>query len=113
MRQAGVLAAAGIVSLQKMVDRLAEDHTHARRLMQGIAEIPGLAAEPVHTNIVYFRFAPETKMSEADFVKALEQRNVQLLSLGPRRFRAVTHCWIDADDIEVALGAMCEVMQKT
>ncbi len=70
--------------------------------MQGIAEIPGLIAEPVHTNIAYFRFAPETnKMSEGEFVKPLEQRNVRLLSLGPRRFRAVTHCWIDADDMRI------------
>jgi threonine aldolase len=111
MRQAGVLAAAGIVSLTKMVDRLAEDHVNARRLMRGLAEIPGLAAEPVHTNIVYFGFAPGTTKGEAEFVRQLEQRNVRLLSLGPRRFRAVTHCWIDADDIEVALNAMREVMR--
>jgi len=112
MRQAGVLAAAGIVSLTKMVDRLAEDHVNARRLTQGIAEIPGLVVEPVRTNLVFFRFAPQVKMSEAEFIEALEQRNVRLLSLGPRCFRAVTHCWIDADDIEAALGAMREVMRK-
>jgi threonine aldolase len=112
MRQAGVLAAAGIVSLTKMVDRLADDHANARRLMHGIAEIPGLMAGPVHTNLVFFSFAPETKMAEAEFIKALEERNVRLLSLGPRRFRAVTHCWVDADDIEVALGAMREVMRQ-
>jgi threonine aldolase len=110
MRQAGVLAAAGIVSLTKMVDRLAQDHANARRLMQGIAEIPGLVVEPVHTNLVFFRFAPQVKMSEAEFVQALEQRDVRLLSLGPRCFRVVTHCWIDADDIESALDAMREVM---
>jgi threonine aldolase len=112
MRQAGVLAAAGIVSLTKMVDRLAQDHTNARRLMQGIAEVPGLVAEPVHTNLVFFQFAPQVKMSEAEFIEALEQRDVRLLSLGPRRFRAVTHCWIDAEDIEVALGAMHEVTRN-
>jgi threonine aldolase len=111
MRQAGVLAAAGIVSLTKMVDRLADDHTNARRLMHGIGEITGLVAEPVHTNIVYFRLAPEVKLSEAEFVKGLGERNVRLLSLGPRRFRAVTHCWIDAEDIESALTAMREVMK--
>ena len=113
MRQAGVLAAAGIISLTKMVDRLADDHINARQLMHGIAAIPGLVAEPVHTNIAYFRFAPDVKMSESEFVKQLEQRSVRLLSLGPRRFRAVTHCWVDTNDIEVALGAMREVMQKT
>jgi threonine aldolase len=110
MRQAGVLAAAGIVSLTRMVNRLAEDHMHAHRLTQGIAEIPGLVAEPVHTNIVYFRFAPETKMSEAVFVSALEERNVRLQSVGQRRFRAVTHCWIDADDIQAAIDAIRQVM---
>ena len=110
MRQAGVLAAAGIISLTKMIDRLAEDHIHARCLMQGIGEISGLVAEPVHTNIVYFRLAPETKMSEAEFVKALEQRNVRLLSVGPRRFRAVTHCWIDANDVDAAIEAIRQVM---
>ena len=110
MRQAGVLAAAGIISLTKMVDRLAQDHTNARRLMQGIAEIPGLVAEPVHTNIAYFRFAPEAKLSEAEFVQALEQHAVRLLSIGPRRFRAVTHCWIDSSDIEAAIEAMRQVM---
>lgn len=110
MRQAGVLAATGIISLTKMVDRLAEDHTNARRLMQGIAGIPGLVAEPVHTNIAYFRFAPGTKLSEAEFVQALEQRNVRLLSSGPCRFRAVTHCWVDSSDIEAAIEAMRQVM---
>jgi threonine aldolase len=110
MRQAGVLAAAGIVALTKMVDHLAEDHIHARRLAQGIGEISGLIADPVHTNIVYFRFAPDTQMSEAGFVQALERRNVRLLSLGPRRFRAVTHCWIDADDVQAAIEAIRQVM---
>ncbi len=110
MRQAGVLAAAGIVSLTRMVNRLAEDHVHAHQLTQSIAEIPGLVAEPVHTNIVYFRFAPETKMSEAEFVCALEERKVRLQSVGQRRFRAVTHCWIDADDIQAAVDALRQVM---
>ena len=110
MRQAGVLAAAGIVSLTRMVNRLAEDHVHAHRLAQGIAEIPGLVAEPVHTNIVYFRLAPETEMSEVEFVSALDARNVRLVPSGKRRFRAVTHCWIDADDIQAAIDAIRQVM---
>jgi threonine aldolase len=111
MRQAGVLAAAGIVSLTKMVDRLADDHANARRLMQGIGDIPGLVAGPVHTNIVFFGFAPEAGISEQEFVAALSERNVRLLCMGPRRFRAVTHCWIDAQDIEIAIEAMRAAMQ--
>ena len=56
MRQAGVIAAAGIVALTEMVDRLAEDHLHARRLAEGIAELPGISIDPakVQTNIVIF-----------------------------------------------------------
>lgn len=112
MRQAGVLAAAGIVSLTKMVDRLADDHANARRLMQGIGEIPGLVAGPVHTNIVFFGLAAAARISEPEFVEAMEERNVRLLWMDSRRFRAVTHCWVDAQDIEVALEAMRAVMRK-
>ncbi len=112
MRQVGVLAAAGIISLQKMVDRLADDHANARRLSLGIGQIPGLVAEPVHTNIVYFRYAPETRRSEDELVNGLEQFGVRLMASGRRRFRAVTHCWIDAEDIEVALKATAQVMAQ-
>lgn len=111
MRQAGVLAAAGLVALTQMGDRLADDHANARRLAQGMAGLPGLIPDPVHTNLVFFQLAPEVKLTEAGFVRALEERDVRLLSLGPRRFRAVTHCWIDADDIEAALVAMREVLR--
>jgi threonine aldolase len=110
MRQAGVLAAAGLVALTQMVDRLADDHTNARRLAQGLADISGLLPDPVHTNLVFFQLAPEVKLTEAEFVRALAERNVRLLALGPRRFRAVTHCWIDASDIEAALTAMRQVL---
>ena len=61
MRQAGILAAAGIVALNEMVDRLAEDHANARRLADGLANIPGIAIEPetVETNILFFALAPD------------------------------------------------------
>ncbi len=110
MRQVGILAAAGIVSLEKMVDRLADDHANARRLSEGICTIPGLVCRPVHTNIVFFDLAPSAKINAEDLATALEQKNVRMLAMGDRALRAVTHCWIDAEDIDVALKAMRQVM---
>jgi len=111
MRQAGIIAAAGIVALEQMVDRLVEDHANARRLAEGLAEIPGLAInlERVQTNIVIFELASE-RLTPAEFVAKLGERGVKLLAIGGRRLRAVTHYGIEADDIEVALAVVQEVM---
>lgn len=113
MRQAGVLAAAGIVALETMVDRLAEDHRNAWRLAEGIAATPGLTIdlERVQTNIVIFGLADEVEMTPQEFVAALAQRGVKLNSIGGRYFRAVTHYGIEAEDIEAALQVISEVMQ--
>ena len=113
MRQVGVLAAAGIVALETMVDRLAEDHQNARRLAEGIAATPGLTIdlERVQTNIVIFGLADGVEMTPQEFVAALAQRGVKLNSIGGRYFRAVTHYGIEARDIEVALQAIGDVMQ--
>jgi threonine aldolase len=112
MRQAGVLAAAGIVSLTEMVERLAEDHAHARRLAEGLAEIPGIAVDPatIKTNIVYFDL--EVPQSGAErLVALLQAEGVRMLPTGARRIRAVTHYHITADDIEKALAAVARVMR--
>ncbi|QWK10182.1 MAG: low-specificity L-threonine aldolase [Thermoflexus hugenholtzii] len=112
MRQAGVLAAAGLVALETMVDRLAEDHRRARRLAEGLAEIPGIRIEAhrVQTNIVIFELDPQLSLSEEAFLAALAERRVRILRWGPRRFRAVTHYWIDDTDIDQALRAIAEVV---
>ncbi len=75
MRQAGVLAAAGIVALNEMVDRLADDHANARKLAEGLAEMPGLSIDPslIKTDIVYFEVKRED-MTVAELVKRLETR---------------------------------------
>jgi len=111
MRQVGVLAAAGIVALQKMVDRLSEDHENARRLAEGIASTPGLVVdlERVQTNIVIFGLADELEMTPQEFVAALARQGVKLNSIGGRRFRAVTHYGIIAEDIEVSIAALQKV----
>jgi len=107
MRQCGVLAAAGIVALEQMVDRLPEDHAHARRLAQGIAQVPGLYVDPgtVETNLVFFEVTAQS-MTAQELVTGLDRQGVKVLAVGPRRLRAVTHHGIEAGDIDQALDAI-------
>ena len=113
MRQAGVLAAAGIVALTEMTARLAEDHANARRLAQGLAEFKGLSIDPeaVKTNIVFF----ETKDDDitAEYItRDLADEGVRVLPTGKRRLRAVTHYHITARDIDYTLGVFKNVLKK-
>lgn len=104
MRQVGIIAAAGIVALETMVDRLAEDHATARHLAQGLARIPGIDIKPekVHTNIVMFQ-APAT-VSTTEFVQWLDERGVKLIHRSGRWIRAVTHRMVSTADIDKALS---------
>ena len=108
MRQVGVIAAAGIVALDEMVDRLAEDHANARMLAEGLASIPGISANPelVRTNIIFFEIESQ---DVSRFRAGLTERGV-LFSGGPKRFRMVTHYGVDANDIDYALQAVREVV---
>jgi threonine aldolase len=112
MRQAGIIAAAGIVALEQMVDRMAEDHSRARRLAEGIATIPGFVVdlERVQTNIVNFDLAPTAELSGPEVVARLRDRDVLLAYSPDRGFRAVTHCWIDDEDIDAAVAALNDVV---
>ena len=109
MRQAGILAAAGIVALEKMVDRLAEDHANARRLAESLADMPGFIVDldRVQTNILFFELAPNVKVNADVVTQRMLEQKVKLLSPGVhfRRFRAVTHAWVDRADIDHALLA--------
>ena len=100
MRQAGIIAAAGIVALETMVDRLQEDHTNARLLADGIADLSGIILDPesIKTNIIYFDM-DDAAMESADFLAALSTKGIQFFDTGPRRFRMVTHYGITAEDI--------------
>ncbi len=113
MRQAGIIAAAGIVALETMVERLADDHVNARRLAEGLAETPGLSVDMdrVQTNIVIFELVSD-RLTPAEFVARLAERGVKLLAIGGNRLRAVTHYGIEAQDIEIALAAVREVMEE-
>lgn len=112
MRQAGVLAAAGIVALNEMVDRLADDHANARKLAEGLAEMPGLSIDPslIKTDIVYFEVKRED-MTVQQLVDRLEEQGVRMLPVGPGRIRAVTHYHITSDDIDYALASFAKVLK--
>ena len=110
MRQAGVLAAAGIVALEQVAERLGEDHVRAKRLAEGLAEIPGLEVAPVASNILYFDLADGVSKTSEDIERGLAERGVLLLGRGNGRFRAVTHYWISDKDIEATIDAMRTVM---
>src|SRR3990172_1907936 len=103
MRQAGILAAAGIISLEKMVNRLAEDHARARRLAAGLGELPQLKVAPQYTNIVRFQLADGVKMKPEEVVAKLGGQDIRIGHGGPWGFRAVTHYWIDDAAIEQTL----------
>lgn len=111
MRQAGVLAAAGLVALETMVDRLADDHAHARRLAEGLAALPAirLDAAGVRTNIVIAALDPAAGAVEA-LVERLAAEGVRFFAVGPGRFRLVTHWEVTADDVEQALTAFRRVL---
>ncbi len=106
MRQVGVLAAAGLVALDRMVDRLADDHANARTLAEGLAELPGVRCDlsRVQTNLVYFDLAG---MPAASFVAECARRGLLGDSSGPRRVRLVTHHGVEASDVQSALK-ICE-----
>ncbi len=112
MRQAGVLAAAALVALDEMVDRLAEDHAHARLLAEGLANIRGVQIDPsrVQTNIVIFEVDPRTGWDSARLQHALAERGV-LLSLSGARLRAVTHYAITRAAIDRALEIIRQVVE--
>lgn len=112
MRQAGILAAAGIVALSEMTARLVEDHANARKLAEGLAELPGLSIDPamIKTNIVYFETNREDLL-EDELVRRMNKEGIKIAAMGPRLLRAVTHYQVTGDDIKFALQAFAKVLK--
>jgi threonine aldolase len=110
MRQAGIFAAAGIVALTTMIDRLAEDHQNARALAQGLALIAGLNVVPNanRTNMVVFEIDGEPEMAR-EFVSGMKERDVLISARGATSFRAVTHYGVNAIDIGRAVAIAAQV----
>ena len=107
MRQVGVIAAAGLVALDSMVERLAEDHSNARKLANGLAEIPGISIEPdsLPTNLVFFDVEREDR---EELHRRLVERGVKGGG-GQKRWRYVTHYGITESDIDYTLETVREI----
>lgn len=110
MRQVGVIAAAGIVALETMVDRLAEDHANAHALAVGLAGIPGIKLDPeqVQTNIIIFEWSGDVH----EFMRRLEAHGVKSSYNAGQRVRMVTHRHITPADVDTALGAVRDVSRE-
>jgi threonine aldolase len=106
MRQAGIIAAAGIVALHSMIDRLAEDHLNARALAEGLSLIAGIEVRAVkrRTNMVVFDIAGNAEKAAA-FAASLKERGVLIGARGPTAFRIVTHYGISREDVDRAVAA--------
>ncbi|MSQ14148.1 MAG: aminotransferase class I/II-fold pyridoxal phosphate-dependent enzyme [Dehalococcoidia bacterium] len=111
MRQVGIIAAAGIVALDSMVDRLAEDHTNARRLAVGLAGIPGITLDPeqMQTNIVIFSWRGDAPA----FMRRLEERGVKSSYVGGPLIRMVTHRHITTQAVDEAIAIIHDVARQS
>jgi len=111
LRQAGVLAACGIEALERMVDRLAEDHANARRLAEALASVPGLQVDltTVETNMVYFELPGPTAPA---LVAALRGEGVLTHATAPNRIRLVTHYGITAADCDRAAAIIARLVAQ-
>jgi threonine aldolase len=110
MRQAGILAAAGLIALEEGPKRLAEDHANARLLAEAVAQIPGVEIDlaDVETNIVIFKL---TAGDAAGFVAELKRRGVIASAIGPDAVRLVTHCDVSREDCVKAAEVAVDVLQ--
>jgi len=113
MRQAGILAAAGLYALQHNIDRLAEDHANARRLAARLQEIPAISINPaaVATNMVFFEVR-STARSIPTFIAALKEAGVLLNAVGRQTCRAVTHLDVSPEAIERAADSIARVLDR-
>ncbi len=114
MRQVGILAAAGLVALDEMAPRIADDHVTARRLAEQLAEVPGIVLDPaaVQTNIVCLGLDPALPLSAAELARRLTERGVLVHALGPDSIRMVTHYHITLDHVDQAAAVTAEILRS-
>jgi threonine aldolase len=112
MRQAGVLAAAGIVALETMVDRLADDHRRAKTLAKGLSSVSGITLDPgsPYTNMIFLCVAEASPLSPDRLVELLAERGIKIGRVGERRFRLVTHYWIDDAAVDRIVSTFEEIL---
>ena len=109
MRQAGIIAAAGLISLRMMTKRLDEDHQTARTIGEGIKNIAGIQVKSIHTNFVFFELLPDAKLTPEQLIDKLDAEFRVKLSLYPgytHTFRIVTHYWVTPERAQVVIRAL-------
>ncbi len=111
MRQAGVIAAAGIYALENNIERLADDHSNAKILARGLSEIEGIEVDPdsIETNIVFFDVTG-TGMTGDAFAAAMEDKGVSFSDISGNSVRAVTHMDVDKNDVENAVALVRDLL---
>ena len=112
MRQVGVIAAAGIISLEKMTKRLGDDHARAKKLADGLRHVPGLVVDAgsPYTNMVYMNLSADAKLNSSQIVEQMKTRGILLDAENTQRFRLVTHYWIDEQGVEKTVQSFREVL---
>ena len=112
MRQVGIIAAAGIISLEKMVNRLADDHVRAKKLADGLRQNPGLVVDEgsPYSNMVYLNLSDEVKIDSKQVCEKAQDMGILLDTENSRRFRLVTHYWIDDSAVEKTISAFQEIL---
>ncbi|TVR21207.1 MAG: low-specificity L-threonine aldolase [Anaerolineaceae bacterium] len=113
MRQAGIIAAAGLISLRKMTKRLHKDHERARFIADSLRDVDDLHIKSVHTNFVFFELSPSAKLTPAELIHEAEAQYNVKLSLYPgytHTFRIVTHYWITQSCAQIAAEVIRELL---
>ena len=115
MRQAGILAAAGLVALDQMVERLCEDHTRAARLADGLRDIPGIQLQPEKpaTNMVFVNLDENVPMTGAQVAAQLKELGILVQVTGARRFRLVAHYWVDDAGVDRVVASFRNVLSRS
>ena len=112
MRQVGVIAAAGIISLERMVNRLGDDHIHAKKLAEGLRQVKGVVVDKdsPYTNMVYLNLADEVTFNSQQLGEKLRKSGVLVDAENARRLRLVTHYWIDDTAVERSISAFGDAL---
>ena len=115
MRQVGILGAAGIIALDNMIDRLAEDHRRARNLAEGLNGLPGIIFEKglPQSNMVFVNLSEDANISPENLVKKVAEENIKINFSGSRSFRFVTHYWINDQDIDKFLMVIKNLITRS
>ena len=114
LRQGGIIAAAGIVALEQMTERLRDDHVNARAFASALSNVAGLHVnlDSVMSNMAYFDIDPALPFDAAELCRRAATLRVKMLPTAPRRIRAVLHCWVNRDEAVEAAHAIGQAVHE-